>query len=201
MSSELAVTWLSAVVALTALFFTGLAARAAVQQTALQRRIHEDAQSPAIWVDVRPDPQQGHMFLLLVGNSGATVARDVTVVFDPPFEGEEGERYWSEPQALLASGLSSLPPGREMSWNFGVSFRLLERTDRPHQDVVINGTGPFGPLPELRYPIRIDDYRHGRATPGGTLNGVAKSIDELAKAVAKGDEKLGEIAEGLRREE
>jgi len=173
------------VIALVALFFTGVAARAALQQTVLQRRVHEEAMSPYVWADIRPDDQQGQMFVLVVGNSGPTLAQDVTVRIEPPFEGADGGRYWSEAQEQLAEGVASLPPGRVMSWNLGVAFKVLERTDRPDHKVTIDGRGPYGPLPTLTYRVRADDIRHGRATPSGTLHGVTESILGVSEAVTK----------------
>jgi hypothetical protein len=178
-------TWTGAVTALVALFFTGMAARAAHQQTTLQRHVHEETMSPYVWADIRPDDQQGQMFVLIVGNSGPTVAQDVTVCIEPPFEGADGGRYWSEAQSQLAQGVASLPPGRVMSWNLGVAFKVLERTDRPEHKITIDGRGPYGPLPTLTYRVRAGDIRHGRATPSGTLHGVTESIVGVSEAVTK----------------
>jgi hypothetical protein len=170
-------------VASVALVFTGIAAWSARRQTQLQQRIHEETSSPYVWVDVRPDPQQGQMFVLVLGNSGPTIARDVTVAIDPPIEGADGGRYTAEAQERLRHGIVSLPPGRVHSWNLGISFKVLEQRDRPTHVVRINGVGPFGPLPELRYELRIEDFRYGRATPPGTLNGISVGLKELVQAV------------------
>jgi hypothetical protein len=36
-----------------------------------------------LWVDIRSDDGQGQALVLLLGNSGPSIARDVKVVFDP----------------------------------------------------------------------------------------------------------------------
>jgi hypothetical protein len=67
---------LSAVVAacaaIGALFITGIAAKAARDQTKIQQKLREDAAQPCIWANVRTEEEHGVVMVLVVGNSGPT---------------------------------------------------------------------------------------------------------------------------------
>lgn len=107
-------TWISvalAVIAGVALFFTGLSAISARQQTKIQDKLRKDAAQPYVWVDLRPDEAQGGLLLLLVGNSGATVATDVRVRFTPDLIDQSTHRSNQSVADRISSGIASLPPG------------------------------------------------------------------------------------------
>jgi hypothetical protein len=167
------------VVSCVALFFTARAANAAREQTKIQRQLRQDVAQPNVWVDIRQSDDAGGFLILVVGNTGPTVATDVKVSFAPPLTpGEKGIRLHEQAVRQLAQGIASLPPGRTMSWVFGVSHEILEHPDVSHQ-VVIEASGPFGPLKPFSYIIDLEDLRRSRAVPPGTLHEISKSIREL----------------------
>ncbi len=181
----------AAVIALGSLFFAGRAANAAKAQTQvardqtdLQRQIRVDAAQPYVWIDLRPDDEHGKFLLLIVGNSGPTVATQIRVTFDPRLElPSEGTSHGAEARELLARGISSLPPGRQMKWKLGIASQLIADGYALAYTATVLGDGPFGPLEPLTYTIHLDDIRSTLAVPDGTLNGVALAVKSLTKAV------------------
>jgi hypothetical protein len=78
-----AVSILSLLVAGLSLIYVRRSARASREQAKQQRQAAKDAAQPMVWVDVRGDDGRGQALVLLLGNSGPSIARNVKVVFDP----------------------------------------------------------------------------------------------------------------------
>lgn len=170
-------------VAFVAALYAARAANAAKAQTAIQKQVREDAAQPYVWVDIRPDDESGGTFVLYLGNSGPTVATDIRVTFDPSLPlGDTGST--AEAVDQLAKGISSLPPGRTMQWSLGVvNARINELTHPTGYVSRVVARGPFGELPVLQYAITLQDVRYNVVKPPGTMRGIAKSLDSLAKVV------------------
>lgn len=60
------------------------AAGASERQTVIQEALSRRSAEPYVWADLRPDDRKGGLLVLVVGNSGPTVATDVVVWFQPP---------------------------------------------------------------------------------------------------------------------
>jgi hypothetical protein len=78
-----AVSILSLMVAGFSLIYVRRSAKASREQTKQQKQAAKDAAQPMLWVDVRGDDGQGQALVLMLGNSGPSIARNVKVVFDP----------------------------------------------------------------------------------------------------------------------
>lgn len=158
-------------------------AEAAVRQTELQERVHHDSKQPYIWADFRPDLTQGSLIRLVVRNEGPTVAEDVRVVFDPPLQGVGITRDLTSVHHQLANGLRSLPPGREMIWNFAMGHKLFEAgSEVPRQyRVTITGRGPYGEMQPAEYELDLDDMSAMAAPAYGSLKGITDAINKLER--------------------
>lgn len=159
---------------------TQRAADAAVEQTKLQDQMRRAASQPYVWVDVRPDDDNGGMIFLLVGNSGPTVATNVRVTFDPPLPDtgifKDGTSF-----ARLSNGLASLPPGRTMAWVLGPSYAVgTETAGWVKHQITVCADGPLGPLEPLEYSITLNDLLHTELAPRGTLRGIASAVADVA---------------------
>src|SRR3954467_1580735 len=148
--------WVSAVaaiIALVSLVWVRRAANAAREQTAIQRQLRIDAAQPYVWVDIRPDDEHGQLLLIVVGNSGPTVATNVRVVFDPPVTvPPEVYERGNKAHAVLARGIASLPPGRQLKWPIGTGFKVLpafEKANTLSYEATVQADGPFGQLEPL----------------------------------------------------
>jgi hypothetical protein len=178
--------WVAIGAALTAVvtvYFTAQASRAAIraaraaeEQIKIQWQQHMDAAQPYIWVDIRPDEVTGTLLNLAIGNSGQTSAENIRVEVDPslPAVDQLAERI-AATQDRLTAGLSSLPPGRTLSWPLGPGFALLSGKAPKAYRFTVSADGPFGPMSPRTYLIDLDDLR-------GTLDRPSP-IYQLTKAV------------------
>lgn len=173
--------WVAAGAAVVALIITGIAAKAAWEQTRIQRQLREDAAQPYIWADVRPDDQSGVILVLVIGNSGPTVATNVKVKIEPPFPNIPQLEQAVAAQQRLAEGLRSLPPGRTMRWWLGQGFNLIQPEGAQPHRITIQADGPFGPIPELSYELDLAEYRGQDPNPKGSLHLLTTAVKKLAE--------------------
>ena len=122
-----AVSILSLLVAGFSLIYVRRSAKASREQTKQQKQAAKDAAQPMLWVDIRGDDGQGQALVLLLGNSGPSIARNVKVIFDPAPPSTLDIKPILE---ILKQGIASLPPGRTMQWALGAAAqrRRLGRT-------------------------------------------------------------------------
>jgi hypothetical protein len=83
----------------------------------------------------------------------------------------------------LDTGISTLAPGRGMSWNLGVSHELLAAEVARDYEVTVDAHGPYGPIPKLRYRIDLRQWSKTAGQPPGSLHEVRNAIAEVAKAL------------------
>lgn len=151
-------------------------------QTQLQ--ISQQAQQPYVWADLRPREDTGMLMMFVIGNSGPTVARNVVVDVQPRLPRKLTNDDIHPMHDVLAEGISSLPPGREISWAVGRAPDLIEQHGTPRR-ITITADGPYGPLPPVSYTISIAEMAAASAQPPGTLHEVATEVKNLTEAVKK----------------
>ena len=162
------------VAALASAFF---AARA-VYQT---KQMRKDARQPYVWADIRPDEEDGGLLLLVVGNSGPSMARNIRVNFSPPLPTTGDATLESAvAQQRLGEGLASLAPGRTIAWAIGASH-LVGEGDWSDHDLTVLADGPFGPLDLLQYTFSINDILNTRVAASGTLFGITSAIKQVTQ--------------------
>jgi hypothetical protein len=174
-----AVSLLSLLVAGFSLIYVRRSAKAWREQTKQQKQAAKDATQPMLWVDIRVDDGQGQALVLLLGNSGPSIARKVKVTFDP-----------APPSTLdlkpvlenLKHGIASLPPGRTMQWALGAAHNASDWDGRKAYRVRIEAEGAFGAIEPLEYLISVDDLQGSHAAPPGNLHAVAAELHEMTKA-------------------
>lgn len=180
----------AALIALGAMYFNAQssraairAARAAEEQLKIEWQQRMEAAQPYVWADIRPDDVTGTLLNLVIGNSGPTSAANVRVEVDPPLPAiDQLKERAAAAQARLAEGLSSLPPGRLLSWPLGQGFNLLGGNAPKAYRFTVTADGPFGPMSPKTYTIDLDDLR-------GTLDRPSP-IYQLTKAVENLTDKL-----------
>ncbi|MDT3440979.1 hypothetical protein [Pseudofrankia sp. BMG5.37] len=187
MNVETGVSIGAAAIAAFSLYFGHLAtraatraARAAEEQTEIQRQLRIDAAQPYVWVDVRPDETVGTLLNLIVGNSGPTVALNVTVAVDPPLASIDQMRDRAHAaQVRLAEGISSLAPGRSLTWPLGQGFNLIPESGREAFTFTVKADGPFGTIPEVSYTVDLSDFRGVMHRPTGSLHEITQAIKSI----------------------
>lgn len=172
----------AALIALVALYFTGVASKAAADQTKIQRQLRIDAAQPYVWADIRTETAQAGLLRLEIGNSGPTVATNIRVTTSVPLpaSGQRFEQRAKTVQERLAGGgIRSLAPGRVLAWTLGVTHEVVAVKGNPPCVFTIDADGPFGPLETLTYAVDMDDLRQTDARAVGSLHLVKESIDGL----------------------
>lgn len=180
-----AAAWAAVCVALIAVWFSRSAAQAAKDQIENEQEARREAAQPVVWADIRPDTKQGTLLTLVVGNSGPSVATDVSISIEPPVPTKEAGVNWSEvAQRRLRDGILSLAPGREIAWNLGTAPSLLkDRNDETVHHVTIKANGPHGPVAPVNFGIRPRDWRESMDSPNGSLHLIRRSIDDLTEQI------------------
>jgi hypothetical protein len=174
-----AVSILSLLVAGFSLIYVRRSAKASREQTKQQQQAAKDAAQPMVWVDIRGDDGQGERLVLLLGNSGPSIARNVKVVFDPAPPSRVDIKPIFE---ILKQGIASLPPGRTMKWALGEAHDIGDWHPDNAYRVRIEAEGPFGAIEPLEYVISVDDLDGSPAEPPGNLHEVAAELREMTQA-------------------
>ncbi|MEV0950482.1 hypothetical protein [Promicromonospora sp. NPDC050249] len=162
-------------------------AAVAREQTDLQRQIHQQTLEPNVWVDIRGDPSQGTALVLIVGNNGPTTARNVRVTFDPPLP-DDAYHEATVAQDRLRQGVSAVAPGAQLWWTVGSALTIFgdESTDDAMRYTArITADGPFGEIAPDEYTINLDDLRHTRDEPPGSVHRLTRAVEKAGKAVAE----------------
>jgi hypothetical protein len=181
----------AAAIALVALFFTWRQVKVADEQTEMQRQVGRDAVQPYVWADIRLHEQHGQFLMLVLKNEGPTVAKTVTLSFDPPLPQEWRQGRSVGPVTPTRPGLAefkALPPGRVMQWHLGVHtdiFYTQSSTTPTRFTVTIEATGPSGPVDTLSYVIDVGEYLSAAITVPGTPLSIAKEIKDGTKRLGE----------------
>jgi hypothetical protein len=187
------ISFVATAVAIFALFYSGRSAhaardsakaaeeqaRAVEEQTQLQRDLARAGAEPMLWVDIRGDDATGQALVLLLGNAGQSLARNVKVTFDPA---PPSTRDIKEVLEILERGIAAVAPGRELEWVLGAAHNTVDWNVRNEYKVRIEGEGPFGPLEPVEFVIIVNDLKGSHAAAAGNLRAVALQIQEIAKA-------------------
>jgi hypothetical protein len=174
-----AVSIMSLLVAGFSLIYVRRSAKASREQTKQQKQAAKDAAQPMLWVDVRGDDGQGQALVLLLGNSGPSIARNVKVVFDPAPPSTLDIKPILE---ILRKGIASLPPGRTMQWALGAAHNASDWDAHKAYRVRIEAEGPFGAIEPFEYVISVADLDGSCAGPPWNLHAVAAELHEMTKA-------------------
>jgi len=189
---------LSLGVALIATKHAKNASDAARDQVDLQRRLAQDDAQPYVWADVRPSITDGSHLMLYVGNSGKTLAENIRIEIDRPLPtvGSTATELLHDTIERFSSGHASLAPGRELSWGLGFGGEILsDKEEDLRFTFVINADGPFGPVPELKYVIDMNDWRGASAIVPGTMKQVSGAIKEMTTSLNELGASIGKSKE------
>ncbi|GAB2606595.1 hypothetical protein GCM10027168_44310 [Streptomyces capparidis] len=137
-----------------------IARRSAARQLALAERIHREQNEPYVIVDIQPDPHFGEL-LLVIENTGPTVARNVRISCDPPLESgwnpvEDEPDLTQVIQQVLARTIPMLPPRRRLTFLLDNRERL-RNTELPRvYTFTVTADGPAGPVETLEFTVDFD---------------------------------------------
>lgn len=157
----------------------GLYARKQVEEA---RTLREEQARPWVVVDFEP----GFIFHLTVENIGRTVARDVSIRFDPPLMTTLSKPWAWEESTLLTDGIPLLPPGRKLSIFFD-SFGARMESDLPKvYDVFLEYDGPADHKRRLTSYYRLDFRFHwGMEMAPKGMPDLVKTLGEVRDEMKK----------------
>jgi hypothetical protein len=148
-----------------------------------------DSLQPYVYADIRVDEASGDLLDLVIENTGPTVATNVQIAFEPPLRSTLATGTVDLETPGVPATLSSLPPGRRMTWLLDSAMRLFEfeHADLPRSyKVRITADGPFGELQPLEYVLDVNDFINSQIRRTGTLAEVAKEIKHVATVMKSG---------------
>ncbi|SET77159.1 hypothetical protein SAMN05421811_10457 [Nonomuraea wenchangensis] len=129
--------------------------------------------------------------MLIIENVGPTLARNVRIIANPPFQrtlDRPGEPEFAE-TLLFTQGIPHLPPGRRLEVFMDLGFRLFA-TELPRQyEVTVKADGPFGPVEDLSYLIDLNVFTASRINIKTVHQGV-QELEKLRHQVEKIAEEL-----------
>lgn len=157
-----------------------VAASVAYFQVRVARQARDDRIRPFVVVDIRPSASSVHILNLVVENVGLTLARNVTIKFDPPLATSEGSYRLAE-SALLTTGIPSLPPGRRIEAFFDSAFSRNGKDLPDRFDVTVTYDDAHGRRqPSLSYIVDFSYLFGLQYMDEKGLHDIAKSVAKLA---------------------
>lgn len=175
-------------------------ANSAIEQTALQRQLREDAAQPYVWADVTSGGASGTTLTLAIGNSGPTIATDVRVQIDPPLPVLQGHDGHEDLDGILRNGIHSIAPGRQFRWRIGENRgagAVMEAERSTPRTIRVTGRGPFGQIPPLEYVVDFSDFCCSFVDEGGSLYRVSEEIKKTRSELTASVGKVASAVEGL----
>lgn len=148
------------VAALIAVWQASIARMAARKQLALAKSIHREQNEPYVIVDIQPDANHG-VLLLVIENTGPTVARNVSISCDPPLESAWEPRP-GEPdltqvmQEILARPIPILPPRRRLTFLLDNQERFQNARLPRVYTFTVDANGPEGKVETAQYTADLD---------------------------------------------
>jgi hypothetical protein len=169
-----AAEWVSALVLIASIFF-------AVVQVREARLLREEQARPWVVAKFHPDVA----FAIVIVNIGQTVARDVTITFEPPLESTWDRPWGWEESSMLTEGIPMLPPGEELRFHFDTFHeRVKSQLPMVYSVTVSYSTAAGRQLPPDRYVLDLRLYT-GMAVPPPTLPDLVRELERVRKELAK----------------
>ncbi|MFD2839338.1 hypothetical protein ACFSYH_01970 [Populibacterium corticicola] len=167
------------------------------EQTRLQAEIQKDAQRPFVWVDFRVNPQNGQAVQLVLKNEGPTIAENIRVECEPQMRRTKraSQHDGTDEIPLFSSGVTSMPPGREMRWFVGVGSELYAEGKLAQHKIKISYDGPFGPEKPVEYNLSSLDFKEAVFAKEGSLADVERAV----KGLRENNSPLNRIATALEK--
>jgi hypothetical protein len=162
-----------------------IAACVAYFQVREAKKLRLDQAKPYVVVDIQPSRVSVHLLNLIVENTGATMARNVTFDFNPPLESSL-QGYEIADSTFARSGLPMIPPRRRHEYLFDSSVGRLN-SDLPMKfDVTVRYEDREGKRQEpLKFPIDLSPLYGLRVVQERGLHDIARAVEQIAKTTTE----------------
>ncbi len=187
---------ISVLTAVGTFIYTHQQMKAAKKANELTEQAQREQVQPYVIADIRERIPGSQLLCFFIENSGPTVARDVQLTVDPPLQSALGDETAAKLNAAVTRKISVLPPKRQLMYLMDVSHKLFE-SDLPRiYTVVVNCSGPFGPVETLTYTIDLDALKHGllnRESLEWSTHVLAEESKKARKAQEKQADAMGRL--------
>jgi hypothetical protein len=164
-------TWLTTVIYVGLLVY-------AVKQVGEAKSARRAQSRPFVVVDIEPD----WLAHLVIENIGKTIARNVSIKFDPKLTSTLAKPREIEDSPALKSGIPTLPPGRKIRLTFdSLNARLNDDCELPtayRASIRYQGPASDEHWYEDEYVIDIAVYRGSTLPPKG-LPDLVKTLEKI----------------------
>ncbi|GGK59978.1 hypothetical protein Ppa06_26280 [Planomonospora parontospora subsp. parontospora] len=163
----------------------------ALRQLELEQQVRREQQEPYIVVDIQPSAFVNSVLLIVIENTGPTVARNVRIKFSPEIErfmDTDGfGRFVLAESFLFKNGIPSMPPGRRIELLFDLGFKRLNSDLPKEYTVTVDCDGPGDrPVETMVYKIDLRIYE-------GTEQLGVRNIHDGVKMLEKVKDELSGI--------
>lgn len=162
-----------------------LAAIVAYRQLREARRLREAQAQPYIVVDVEQSVVSRRILNLVIRNTGQTLARDVTIRFDPPLQSTlDAEGFPPAKFKALANGIPALPPGREYQIMLDSTVAHYESKLPDSYTVTVSFRDRDGKkLEDLSYELDLAMFRSAPYVQEFGIHDVAQELQRIQKTL------------------
>lgn len=158
-----------------------LARESWAEQARQARELQEEQARPFVMVDFEP----GFLIYLVVENIGRTMARNVTITPDKPFESTLSTPHEINETPLFRQPIPALPPGKKIRVLFDSAPARFDSELPRSYKVTVRYEGPLGRQYEPdRYPLDLSMY-YGSALPPKGLSELVDEVEKIRKELAK----------------
>jgi hypothetical protein len=179
-----------------ALVYTHRQMNVAKRANELTEQAQREQVQPYVIADIRERVPGSQLLCFIIENSGPTMARDVQLTISPPLRSTLGNETEARLNAAVTRKISVLPPKRQLMYLVDVSSKLFH-SDLPRiYTVVVNCSGPFGPVENLTYVIDLDVLEHSilnRESLEWSTHVLAEESKKARKAQEKQADAMGQL--------
>ncbi|MCW2136309.1 hypothetical protein BXY51_000834 [Actinoplanes cyaneus] len=160
----------------------------AVEAAAQQAR--RESLQPNVLVDIAPGLNDPGVFVLIISNIGASIARNVRIKALDQMVRSDGLKLHE--LTVFTEPISVMPPGQTRQFFYDVGFQPFKGKSPLRCRFEVDCEGPFGPVETAHYDIDLTPYQGGWAAPT-TLHSV---VEQMKKAVSS----LNSIGKAIHQE-
>ncbi|MFF0243956.1 hypothetical protein ACWEU6_05195 [Streptosporangium sandarakinum] len=161
----------------------------ALRQLELEQQVRREQQEPYIVVDIQPSAFVSSVLLVVIENTGPTVARNVRIAFSPQIErfmDTDGfGRFVLAESHLFKNGIPAMPPGRRIELLFDLGYKRLNSDLPKEYTVTVDCEGPGGrPVETMIYKIDLRIYEGTEQLGVKNLHDGVKMLEKVKNELA-----------------
>ncbi|MGW0987911.1 hypothetical protein ACWD46_17030 [Streptomyces sp. NPDC002486] len=187
---------ISVLTAVGTFIYTHQQTKAAKKANELTEQAQREQVQPYVVADIRERVPGSQLLCFFIENTGPTMARDVQLSVEPPLQSTLGVETAATLNEAVTRKISVMPPGRSLMYLMDVGHKLFS-SDLPRRyTVVVDASGPFGPVETLTYTIDLDVLKSSllnRESLEWSAHVLAEESKKARKAQEKQADAMGQL--------